>query len=93
VAPAGAPVIVLSHRPTGAAANANLGAAIQLSGHTHGGMMPELSAVTAAANEGFVSGLYRVGNMLFYVSNGTGIWNGFPQRLSAPPEIMLFTLN
>jgi predicted MPP superfamily phosphohydrolase len=38
-APAGAPTILLSHRPSGAQAHAQAGVDVQLSGHTHGGMV------------------------------------------------------
>ena len=39
------------------------------------------------ANLGFVSGLYQVDGMKLYVSNGTGLWNGFMFRLGVPSEI------
>lgn len=43
--------------------------------------------VVAAVNHGYVSGLYSVAGMQIYVSNGTGLWNGFPIRLGVPSEI------
>ncbi len=44
-------------------------------------------------NGGYVSGLYDMpGGMKLYVSNGTGIWNGFPVRIGIPAEITLITL-
>jgi predicted MPP superfamily phosphohydrolase len=84
--------ILLSHRPAGAHTNAQAGADVQLSGHTHGGMIRGFDRAVANANEGFVSGLYQVGAMQLYVSNGTGLWNGFPIRLGVPSEIVEFTL-
>lgn len=48
--------------------------------------------VTQAFNEGYVSGEYAVGDMRLYVSNGTGLWNGFPLRLGKPSEITRITL-
>lgn len=84
--------ILLDHNPKAALENAKAGAQLQLSGHTHGGMMPLLSTIVKAANGGFVKGLYRVENMTLYVSPGTGIWNGFLVRLGAPAEITLITL-
>lgn len=81
------PVILLSHRPTGAAINANAGADLQLSGHTHGGQILGAHLLAQWANQGFVSGEYQVGAMRLYVSNGTGLWNGFPIRLGRPSEI------
>lgn len=43
--------------------------------------------LTQLANSGFVSGLYPVGDMRLYVSNGAGLWAGFPLRLGRPSEI------
>ncbi|KMM85649.1 hypothetical protein SAMN04490203_2057 [Pseudomonas taetrolens] len=86
-APEGAPVILLSHRPVGAVANASLGVDLQLSGHTHGGQILGPHLLAQWANEGFVSGLYEVAGMRLYVSNGSGLWNGFPIRLGRPSEI------
>ncbi|KMM78285.1 metallophosphoesterase [Pseudomonas deceptionensis] len=86
-APEGDPVILLSHRPTGAVVNAGQGVDLQLSGHTHGGQILGPHVLTQWANEGFVSGLYEVDGMRLYVSNGTGLWNGFPIRLGRAAEI------
>jgi len=86
------PIILLNHRPDNTALSAQLGVDVQLSGHTHGGMVPVLSLITQYANHGFVSGLYNVNGMQLYVSNGTALWSGFPVRLGVPPEITHFTL-
>lgn len=86
-APAGDQVILLSHRPGGALVNAGQGVDLQLSGHTHGGQILGPHLIAKWANEGFVSGLYAVAGMQLYVSNGTGLWNGFPVRLGRPSEI------
>lgn len=91
--PPGAPVILLAHQPKQAKTYAALGADLQLSGHTHGGMVRGLDRLVARANAGFVSGGYALDEMLLYVSNGTGLWNGFSQRLGVPAEITLFTLH
>lgn len=90
--PASAPTILMAHRPGGAGLAAAVGVDLQLSGHTHGGQVLGLNLVTKAANGGYVSGLYRVGAMTLYVSNGTGLWNGFPVRLGVPSEITHITL-
>ncbi|MGB6007431.1 metallophosphoesterase [Castellaniella sp.] len=90
--PAGTPVILLEHRPGDAPANADAGVALQLSGHTHGGQILGLHFITQWANNGFVSGLYRVGPMTLYVSNGTGLWNGLAIRLGRPSEITQIVL-
>lgn len=86
------PVILLSHRPAGAALNAQAGAGLQLSGHTHGGQILGPHLLTQLANEGYVSGKYQVGAMSLYVSNGTGLWPGFPIRLGRPSEITQIVL-
>ena len=91
-APAGAPIVLLDHQPRQARQAAGRGVALQLSGHTHGGMIVGLDRLVAPANNGFVSGRYDVGGMTLYVSNGTGLWPGFALRLGRPPEITRITL-
>ncbi|WP_323016655.1 metallophosphoesterase [Castellaniella sp.] len=90
--PDGVRVVLLDHRPGGAPANAQAGVALQLSGHTHGGQILGLHFLTQWANNGFVSGLYRVGDMALYVSNGTGLWNGLAIRLGRSSEITQIVL-
>jgi len=91
-APTNWPVILMSHRPEGANESARTGVDLQLSGHTHGGMIVGLNQIGKYANQGFVSGMYEVGPMKLYVSNGTALWMGFPIRLGVPAEITEFTL-
>ncbi|MBB3409811.1 hypothetical protein FHT87_003730 [Rhizobium sp. BK316] len=91
-APAEAPIILLDHQPRMAAETAKAGIALQLSGHTHGGMVLGLDRLVARANGGFVSGLYEVGGMHLYVNNGTALWPGFALRLGRPSELTVFTL-
>lgn len=90
--PAGVPVILLDHQPRNARYGAERGVALQLSGHTHGGMIRGLDRIVARANNGYVSGRYRVGDMTLYVSNGTGLWPGFALRLGTPSEMTRITL-
>ena len=90
--PAAAPVILLDHQPRNARHAAARGVALQLSGHTHGGMIAGLDRLFRPANGGFVSGRYAVAGMTLYVSNGTGLWPGFALRLGRPPEITRITL-
>jgi uncharacterized protein len=90
--PAGLPVILLDHQPARAAKAAERGVAIQLSGHTHGGMIVGLDRLVAPANNGFVSRRYQVGEMTLYVSNGTALWPGFALRLGRPSELTRITL-
>jgi predicted MPP superfamily phosphohydrolase len=91
-APGNALVLLLAHQPREAEIYAEAGVDLQLSGHTHGGQIAGLHFIVQAVNEGFVSGLYRVGAMWLHVSNGAGLWNGFPVRLGRPSEITLITL-
>ncbi|MET7242978.1 metallophosphoesterase [Methylobacterium sp. EM32] len=91
-APPGAPVVLLDHQPRAAKRAAARGVALQLSGHTHGGMILGLDRLVARGNNGFVSGRYDVAGMILYVGNGTGIWPGFALRLGRPSEMTRFTL-
>ncbi|EIM28989.1 metallophosphoesterase [Microvirga lotononidis] len=91
-APADAPIVLLDHQPRNAARAAERGIALQLSGHTHGGMILGLDRLVARANNGFVSGQYQVGNMTLYVNNGTALWPGFALRLGRPSELTRITL-
>lgn len=91
-APGGAPIILLDHQPRNARLAASQGVALQLSGHTHGGMIRPLDRIIANANEGFVSGFYQVAGMQLYVNNGTALWPGFALRLGVPSELTRITL-
>lgn len=91
-APSSAPIILLDHKPNGAPKAAQAGVALQLSGHTHGGMVKGLHRIVARFNNGFVSGFYNVGGMLLYVNNGTAMWNGFALRIGVPSELTVITL-
>jgi uncharacterized protein len=91
-APSDAPIVLLDHQPRNAAQAAARGVALQLSGHTHGGMILGLDRLVARANNGFVSGQYTVGGMTLYVNNGTALWPGFALRLGRPSELTRITL-
>ncbi|GHC75267.1 metallophosphoesterase [Limoniibacter endophyticus] len=90
--PPGAPVILLNHQPRDARLGAEKGAALQLSGHTHGGMIIGFDRLIARFNNGFVSGMYDVDGMQLYVNNGTALWIGFALRLGVPSELTVITL-
>jgi predicted MPP superfamily phosphohydrolase len=92
-APSGTPIVLLDHQPINAPSAAARGVALQLSGHTHGGMILGLDRLVARGNGGFVSGAYTIGGMTLYVSNGTALWPGFAIRLGRPSELTLFTLH
>ncbi|WP_338701310.1 metallophosphoesterase [Bradyrhizobium sp. 26S5] len=91
-APKGAPVILLDHQPSDARNAARVGVALQLSGHTHGGLILGIDRLAARANAGFVSGRYDVEGMTLYVNNGTALWPGFALRLGRPSELTRITL-
>jgi predicted MPP superfamily phosphohydrolase len=91
-APANAVRILLAHRPQLVKQSAESNVDLQLSGHTHGGQITGVNYIIRQFNGGFLSGLYRVKNSLLYVSNGAGLWAGFPLRLFVPSEIAELTL-
>jgi predicted MPP superfamily phosphohydrolase len=91
-APKDVAVILLDHQPSGAKRAAAFGVALQLSGHTHGGMVVGLDRLAARANAGYVSGRYDVDGMTLYVNNGTALWPGFALRLGRPSELTRITL-
>jgi predicted MPP superfamily phosphohydrolase len=91
-APKGVPVILLDHQPSDARQAAKLGVALQLSGHTHGGLIVGIDRLAARANAGYVSGRYDVDGMTLYVNNGTALWPGFALRLGRPSELTRITL-
>ena len=91
-APEGVAVILLDHQPSDARHAAKLGVALQLSGHTHGGLILGIDRLAARANAGYVSGRYDVDGMTLYVNNGTALWPGFALRLGRPSELTRITL-
>ncbi|MBG6082160.1 putative MPP superfamily phosphohydrolase [Rubrivivax gelatinosus] len=89
-APPGATRLLLAHQPRSAAAAAEAGADLQLSGHTHGGQIWPWGLLVPL-QQPITAGLQRVGRMRVYVSRGTGYW-GPPLRLGAPSEITRLVL-
>lgn len=84
-APADAPRVLLAHQPRTAAAAAQAGFDLQISGHTHGGQFLPWNWFVAL-QQPYTAGLHRLGGLWIYVSRGTGYW-GPPKRLGAPSEI------
>ncbi|MCR5751495.1 MAG: metallophosphoesterase [Kiritimatiellae bacterium] len=86
--------VLLQHRPGAARANAAAAKCnLQLSGHTHGGVMPLLDKIVAEHNNGFCRGVYDLGGASrLFVSPGTGQWAGFPVRFFNDPEITVIRL-
>ena len=85
--------ILLGHQPKMARSYAPHGIDLQIAGHTHGGHIAGMDRwIVAPANDGFVSGLYEVGPMRLFVSNGAGLWPGFAVRLGVPSSIDILVL-
>lgn len=91
-APDGVPIILMYHQPGRAAEASKARVALQLSGHTHGGMIRGFDRLIAKYNSGFVSGLYNVAGMPLHVGNGTAMWIGFAIRLGVRSEMTVFRL-
>lgn len=85
--------ILLSHQPRNNHAHAASGADLQISGHTHGGMIIGMDKLLIApSNSGVVRGEYDIDGMKLYISAGASLWSGFPLRLGIPPEITIIVL-
>ncbi|MCC7458344.1 MAG: metallophosphoesterase [Nitrospira sp.] len=77
--------VLLAHQPRSAAAAADAGFDVQLSGHTHGGQYWPWN-VFVRLQQPYTAGLHRLQQLWIYTSRGTGYW-GPPLRLGAPSEI------
>lgn len=85
--------VLMQHRPKTAEENCRtVGVNLQLSGHTHGGVAPIVQWLVGWFNNGYLRGLYRIGDACLHVSPGCGQWAGFPMRFFNPSEITLITL-
>jgi predicted MPP superfamily phosphohydrolase len=90
-APAGVGArILLAHQPSSAAAAADAGFDVQISGHTHGGQFWPWNHFVGYFQP-FTRGLNRLRGLHIYVSPGTGYW-GPPNRFLVPGEITRITL-
>jgi uncharacterized protein len=83
--PALRPRVLLAHQPRTAAAAADAGFDLQLSGHTHGGQFWPWN-LFVRLQQPFTAGLHRLGSLWVYTSRGSGYW-GPPKRLGVPSEI------
>lgn len=82
--------ILLSHRPDAAKENSKLDVNLQLSGHTHGGILPFLSKIICFFHAGgYVAGEYKLPHMTLIVSRGA---TGGSIRIMNPAEIVVVTL-
>lgn len=85
--------VLLQHQPKWARENAKeVGVRLQLSGHTHGGVMPGISWLVGRHNLGFVRDVHDLDGSFVYVHSGSGQWAGFPMRFFAPSEIAVIVL-
>lgn len=85
--------VLMEHRPTYARENFEMhGVRLQLSGHTHGGIVPGIDMLVACFNGGFVRGAYEMPGGWLFLSPGVGQWSGFPLRFRNPPEINVIVL-
>ncbi|HXX70420.1 MAG TPA: metallophosphoesterase [Polyangiaceae bacterium] len=92
--PPGAPAVLLAHDPTRFDAAVDAGAALVLSGHTHGGQigLPFLYRfVNVAAMYRYRLGFYRRRASVLYVHPGLGT-TGPPIRLGVVPEVTVLVL-
>ncbi len=90
-APEKAFVLLLDHYPNRASKSKDY-VDLQLSGHTHGGLTFYLAPIIAKFNEGFVNGLYNLGDMKLFVTSCVGLWSYAPLRLFVPSEIAILRL-
>lgn len=79
------PRVLLAHQPRTAAAAADAGFDLQLSGHTHGGQFWPWN-LFVRLQQPFTAGLNRLGDLWVYTTRGSGYW-GPPKRLGVPSEI------
>lgn len=79
--------VLLAHQPRSAAAAADAGFDVQLSGHTHGGQVWPFN-LFVRLQQPYTAGLHRLRSMWVYTSRGAGYW-GPPLRLGAASEIGL----
>jgi len=95
--PPGVPLVVLSHRPDCFPQAAALGAALVLSGHTHGGQLglPSFRRGRVRNLAEFISafdrGVFRDGTATLLVNRGLG-FTGQPVRIFSPREIACVAL-
>ena len=83
--------VLMYHRPDGAPAAARAGVDLMLCGHTHNGQIVPFNWLVKRLFP-FIVGRFDIGNMVLYVSPGTGTW-GPTLRLGSVNEITLFELN
>lgn len=84
--------LLLAHHPHVFKKASQYNVFLQLSGHTHGGMIFPVNLIVKLSNKGFLRGLYKNKESFLYVSDGTGLWGGFPARFGSFNEITLIDI-
>jgi predicted MPP superfamily phosphohydrolase len=84
--------LLLAHNPRAFRRASEMGVALTLAGHTHGGQVAlrNRPAANLAAARRHTAGLYEKGASRLYVTAGVGAW--FPLRLNCPAEIAMLTM-
>lgn len=89
--------ILLAHSPNIIREAADKNIDLVLAGHTHGGQVyiPFLTKYIVPtkrpAGEGFIKGLYMIGNTQMYINRGIGM-SVLPVRFFVPPEVTVIKL-
>ncbi len=83
-------ILVADHQPNNVESNKEIGADLQISGHTHGGQILPLGLFTFLYN-GYVYGEYKTDDCTVIVSSGFAGW-GFPIRTQGVSEYVVVDL-
>ena len=89
--PSPLPVVALDHQPAAPQEAADCGAALHISGHTHGGQAFPITLAVRALYGKYAYGYARTDNMHHYTSCGAGSW-GAPMRVGSRSEMACITL-
>ena len=84
--------LLLSHNPKAFLRATELGIAVTLAGHTHGGQVAIKNRPNAnlAISQRRSAGLFQSNGSAMYVTTGVGAW--FPLRINCPAEIAIITV-
>ncbi|MEH8045466.1 metallophosphoesterase [Gallibacterium anatis] len=85
------PILLMDHRPFSLAENANAGADIQVSGHTHNGQIFPGNVIEKWVYE-LSYGYKQIKQMHTFVTSGYGFW-GVPFRLGSQSEVMIIDVS
>ena len=77
---------------TSYALNKEIGADLQLSGHSHAGQMFPFGYLTKLIYKGYDYGFHRLSRFAIYTTSGVGTW-GPPMRTGNASEIVVMNLN